>query len=83
MDTRREDRLYELQQALAELDSAKWPSFLETACSDDTSLRDEALALAQTGANTRRQRVHTVGGNSHLGRVLSTMLASGTRSAPT
>jgi serine/threonine protein kinase/tetratricopeptide (TPR) repeat protein len=83
MDIRREDRIYELQQALADLDPARWPSFLETACSDDTSLRDEVL---------RRQRELTRDRNAYASsvaikipgeqNVLGTMLASGTRLGP-
>jgi hypothetical protein len=43
MDSRREDRIYELQQALADLDPAQWASFLATACPDDPPLRNEIL----------------------------------------
>jgi serine/threonine protein kinase len=39
----REDRIHELQQALAKLDQARWASFLEAACPDDDSLRAEVL----------------------------------------
>ena len=39
----REDRLYELQQALAELSAEEWSAFLERECPDDHAMRDEAL----------------------------------------
>jgi serine/threonine protein kinase len=39
----REDRIHELQHALAKLDQARWASFLEAACPEDDSLRAEVL----------------------------------------
>jgi hypothetical protein len=39
----REDRIRELQQALANLDQTRWASFLEAACPDDASMRGEVL----------------------------------------
>jgi serine/threonine protein kinase len=39
----REDRIHELQQALAKLDQTRWVSFLEAACPEDASLRVEVL----------------------------------------
>jgi len=44
----REDRILELQQALAKLDRARWTRFLEAACPEDESLREEVLRRQQT-----------------------------------
>src|SRR5688572_9272148 len=43
MDADREDRLDELQRALATLPPSEWLAFLDSACRDDISLRDEVL----------------------------------------
>src|SRR5215831_3232147 len=39
----REDRIHELQQALAKLDQTRWTRFLEAACPEDEPLREEVL----------------------------------------
>jgi serine/threonine protein kinase len=39
----REDRIHELQHALAKLEKARWDSFLEAACPEDDALRAEVL----------------------------------------
>lgn len=43
MDAHREDRIYELQQALADLAPDQWTAFLEKECHGDVLLRDEVL----------------------------------------
>jgi hypothetical protein len=44
MDDAREDRIYELQQALALLPPAAWGAFLSAACPGDAQLTAEILS---------------------------------------
>lgn len=43
MGSNREDRIYEIQQALATLPSDEWPSYLDSTCAQDPLLREEVL----------------------------------------
>jgi serine/threonine protein kinase len=43
MESNRDDRIYDLQQMLAELPEDQWTSFLDDRCAGDTALRDEVL----------------------------------------
>jgi eukaryotic-like serine/threonine-protein kinase len=60
MDADREDRIYELQQALADLPEREWASFLDDACKSDTALQEEVLrrqrALHAESIGDGRQR---------------------------
>ena len=44
MNRTREDRIYELQQALSALPPGEWAAYLEVGCADDPSLRNDVMA---------------------------------------
>ncbi|MEQ1759525.1 MAG: protein kinase [Vicinamibacterales bacterium] len=48
MDVSREDRIYELQQALAAIPANDWTAFLRLNCQEDASLREEVLRRQMT-----------------------------------
>ena len=43
MDWRREDRIYDLQQALAAIPRQQWAAHLDTWCAGDPALRQEVM----------------------------------------
>jgi tRNA A-37 threonylcarbamoyl transferase component Bud32 len=55
MDGDREDRIYELQQALADMVPSEWPSYLDMACGQDAALRVEVLRRQQALAESADQ----------------------------